>query len=94
MVKQGRPIQDYTVVHEQDLFVSENGKVTGEEKVGGLQVETIPMKKEVPAELNIRYQNHEDKTITRTINIAKHNIASQSNWLHMKKTLQEEFGIS
>lgn len=73
---------------------SVEAQVTGEETVGGIQIEIIPAKRGVPAELDIRYEDKEKKVITRTLNFAEHHLTDQSTWLDLKAALQEMFGIS
>lgn len=73
---------------------SVEAQVTGEENVGGIQIEIIPVKREVPEEFDVRYENEKGQVIKRTVNLAKNNLSSQSTWLDLKGVLRQEFDIA
>ncbi|KAM0285354.1 hypothetical protein ACHAQH_001543 [Verticillium albo-atrum] len=69
-------------------------QVTGEEKVGGIQVEIIPVKRNTPTEFDVRYEDREQKVVTRTFKFAERGITADSTWLDLKKIIRDEFDIA
>lgn len=72
---------------------SVEAQVTGEEKVGGIQVEIIPMKKHLPAELDIRFTDRENKVVTRTLKLEERGLGKESTWADVKAIIKDEFGV-
>ncbi|GJC95047.1 integral membrane protein [Colletotrichum higginsianum] len=58
-------------------------QVTGDEKVGGIQVELIPMKKKLPAGFDVRYENKESKV----------GLTAESTWGDVKERIRDEFHV-
>ncbi|KAJ0335267.1 hypothetical protein COL922a_009470 [Colletotrichum nupharicola] len=73
---------------------SVEAQVTGEEKVGGIQIEIIPIKKHLPTEFDVRYENKEQKVITRTFNLAEKGLTPESTWEDVKERIRNEFDIA
>ncbi|OHE93771.1 integral membrane protein [Colletotrichum orchidophilum] len=73
---------------------SVEAQVTGEENIGGIQIEVIPIKKNLPAEFDVRYENKEHKVVTRTFNIAEKGLTAESTWLDVKRLIRDEFDIA
>ncbi|KAK1580502.1 uncharacterized protein LY79DRAFT_561311 [Colletotrichum navitas] len=73
---------------------SVEAQVTGDEKVGGIQIELIPVKKKLPAEFDVRYQNRNSEVITRTFNLAEKGLTTESTWRDVKKLVSAEFDIA
>ncbi|KAH8674098.1 hypothetical protein BX600DRAFT_509296 [Xylariales sp. PMI_506] len=73
---------------------SVEAQVTGEEKVGGIQIEVIPIKHQVPQEFDVRYENEAGKVIKRSLNLADKTLGPQSTWLDVKNVLRNEFDIA
>ncbi|KAI1085688.1 hypothetical protein F5B20DRAFT_587646 [Whalleya microplaca] len=73
---------------------SVEAQVTGEEKVGGIQIEVIPTKRELPEALNVRYTNRQNKVISRDIILQEKGITEHSTWLDLKRVLRDEFDIA
>ncbi|KAK1984817.1 integral membrane protein [Colletotrichum cereale] len=73
---------------------SVEAQVTGDEKVGGIQIELIPIKKNLPAEFDVRYQNRNSEVVTRTFNLAERGLAADSTWGDVKKLIHAEFDIA
>ncbi|KAI1878552.1 uncharacterized protein JN550_000734 [Neoarthrinium moseri] len=69
-------------------------QVTGEEKVGGIQVEVIPVKYEVPEEVDVRYENKKHQVIKRTLNFAAKGLDAQSSLFDLRKVLRDEFDVA
>ncbi|KAK2045617.1 hypothetical protein LZ31DRAFT_565093 [Colletotrichum somersetense] len=59
---------------------SVEAQVTGDEKVGGIQIEFIPIKKEVSAEFNVRYEKMNSEAVTRPFNLAEKGLTAESTW--------------
>ncbi|KAH6687404.1 integral membrane protein [Plectosphaerella plurivora] len=72
---------------------SVEAQVTGEEKVGGIQIEIIPVKKNFPDEFDVRYKDKEDKVLTRTFKLQERGITRDSTWDDVKTIISKEFGI-
>ncbi|OLN83089.1 hypothetical protein CCHL11_09645 [Colletotrichum chlorophyti] len=72
---------------------SVEAQVTGEENVGGIQIEIIPSKKNVPTKIDFRYTNKADKVVTRAFDLAEKGLTAESTWLDVKKRIQDEFDI-
>ncbi|KAJ0159253.1 hypothetical protein CTA2_10058 [Colletotrichum tanaceti] len=68
-------------------------QVTGDEKVGGIQVELIPMKKKLPAGFDVRYENRESKVVTRTFDLAERGLTPESTWGDVKERIRDEFDV-
>ncbi|CCF44765.1 integral membrane protein [Colletotrichum higginsianum] len=68
-------------------------QVTGDEKVGGIQVELIPMKKKLPAGFDVRYENKESKVVTRTFDLAERGLTAESTWGDVKERIRDEFHV-
>ncbi|KAH0432374.1 integral membrane protein [Colletotrichum camelliae] len=73
---------------------SVEAQVTGEEKVGGIQIEIIPIKKHLPTEFDVRYEDKEQKVITRTFNLAEKGLTPDSTWQDVKERIRDEFDIA
>ncbi|KAI3555137.1 integral membrane protein [Colletotrichum abscissum] len=73
---------------------SVEAQVTGEENIGGIQIEVIPIKKNLPTEFDVRYENKEHKVVTRTFNVAEKGLNGESTWLDVKKLIRDEFDIA
>ncbi|GKT53127.1 integral membrane protein [Colletotrichum tofieldiae] len=73
---------------------SVEAQVTGDEKVGGIQIELIPVKKNLPTEFDVRYQNRDLEVITRTFNLVERNLTAESTWGDVKKLIRDEFDIA
>ncbi|KAK2012979.1 integral membrane protein [Colletotrichum eremochloae] len=73
---------------------SVEAQVTGDEKVGGIQIELIPIKKNLPAEFDVRYQNKSSEVVTRTFNLAERSLTAESTWGDVKKLIRDEFDIA
>ncbi|EFQ27093.1 integral membrane protein [Colletotrichum graminicola] len=73
---------------------SVEAQVTGDEKVGGIQIELIPVKKNLPAEFDVRYQNRDSEVVTRTFNLAEKSLTTESTWRDVKKLVSAEFDIA
>ncbi|KAM0324390.1 hypothetical protein ACHAQA_008172 [Verticillium albo-atrum] len=69
-------------------------QVTGEEKVGGIQVEIIPVRRNTPTEFDVRYEDRENKVVTRTFKFADRGITAESTWEDVKKIIRNEFDIA
>ncbi|TDZ29306.1 hypothetical protein C8035_v011306 [Colletotrichum spinosum] len=72
---------------------SVEAQVTGEENVGGIQIEIVPAKKNLPASFDVRYENKSREVVTRTFNLAEKAITGESTWRDVKKSISGEFGI-
>jgi hypothetical protein len=68
-------------------------QVTGEESVGGIQIEVVPMRREVPEKMEVRYEDHQQKVILRTLVLKEKGLGGESTWGDMKTVLREEFGL-
>jgi hypothetical protein len=73
---------------------SVEAQVTGEEKVGGIQIEIIPINKNFPDEFDVRYKDKEDKVLTRTFKLQDRGITRDSTWANVKALISKEFGIA
>ncbi|KZL80768.1 integral membrane protein [Colletotrichum incanum] len=73
---------------------SVEAQVSGDEKVGGIQIELIPIKKNLPTEFDVRYQNRDSEVVTRTFNLVERNLTAESTWGDVKKLIRDEFGIA
>ncbi|TDZ24343.1 hypothetical protein Cob_v003143 [Colletotrichum orbiculare MAFF 240422] len=72
---------------------SVEAQVTGEENVGGIQIEIVPAKKNLPASFDVRYENKSREVVTRTFNLAEKAITGENTWHDVKKSISGEFGI-
>lgn len=72
---------------------SVEAQVTGEEKVGGIQIEIIPVKKNFPDEFDVRYKDKDGKVLTRTFKLQERGITRDSTWGDVKTIISKEFGI-
>ncbi|ETS85788.1 hypothetical protein PFICI_03813 [Pestalotiopsis fici W106-1] len=73
---------------------SVEAQVTGEEKVGGVQIEVVPIKCGLPRELEVRYENSERGVIKRSLLLADKGLSEDSSVLDLKKLLKEEFNVA
>ncbi|KAK1633684.1 integral membrane protein [Colletotrichum phormii] len=73
---------------------SVEAQVTGEENIGGIQIEVIPIKKNLPTQFDVRYENKQHKVVTRTFNVAEKGLTAESTWLDVKKLIRDEFDIA
>jgi hypothetical protein len=73
---------------------SVEAQVTGEENVGGMQFEIIPVKKNLPEQLEIRYEDRQQKVVTRSITLASKGLTAESTWIDVKKVVRDEFDVS
>ncbi|KXH63724.1 integral membrane protein [Colletotrichum salicis] len=73
---------------------SVEAQVTGEENIGGIQIEVIPIKKNLPTQFDVRYENKQHKVVTRTFNVAEKGLTAESTWLDVKKRIRDEFDIA
>nr|XP_036586659.1 uncharacterized protein CTRU02_03247 [Colletotrichum truncatum]KAF6797216.1 integral membrane protein [Colletotrichum truncatum] len=73
---------------------SVEAQVTGEENVGGIQIEIIPIKKNFPTEFDVRYEDKEQKVVTRTFNLANKGLTEESTWKDVKLRIRDEFDIA
>ncbi|GKT47966.1 uncharacterized protein ColSpa_08147 [Colletotrichum spaethianum] len=73
---------------------SVEAQVTGDEKVGGIQIELIPVKKNLPSEFDVRYQNKDFEIVTRTFNLSKKSLTAESTWGDVKKLIRDEFDVA
>ncbi|KAH6653835.1 hypothetical protein BKA67DRAFT_676351 [Truncatella angustata] len=73
---------------------SVEAQVTGEEKVGGVQIEVIPIKCEFPRDMDVRYENQQGQVIKRTLVMADKRLSDRSTVSDLKDVLSSEFGIA
>lgn len=73
---------------------SVEAQVTGEEKVGGVQIEVVPVKCGLPRELHVRYENKDGGVIKRSLVLAEKGLSEESSVLDLKKLLLEEFDVA
>ncbi|KAF3012951.1 hypothetical protein E8E14_000046 [Neopestalotiopsis sp. 37M] len=73
---------------------SVEAQVTGEEKVGGVQIEVVPVKCGLPRELQVRYENKDGGVIKRSLVLAEKGLSEESSVLDLKKLLLEEFDVA
>ncbi|KAK2003650.1 integral membrane protein [Colletotrichum falcatum] len=73
---------------------SVEAQVTGDDRVGGIQIELIPARKRLPAEFDVRYQNRSSEVVTRTFNLAERRLTAESTWGDVKKLIRDEFDIA
>ncbi|KAK9799567.1 hypothetical protein AB5N19_06583 [Seiridium cardinale] len=69
-------------------------QATGEGKMGGMQIEIIPVKFEVPKKLDVRYKNMQEQFFKRTLALAEKGLGEQSTLFDLKNLLQDEFEIA
>ncbi|KAI1426196.1 hypothetical protein F5Y12DRAFT_784121 [Xylaria sp. FL1777] len=81
------------VAQPKDNGFSVETQVTGEDAVGGIQIEIIPIKCVVPRQIEVLYKNAKRKSISRKIDLEKIGLGPSSTWKELKPVLQLEFGI-
>ncbi|CRK36726.1 hypothetical protein BN1708_007158, partial [Verticillium longisporum] len=104
MVVPGQPWLDGIVSEDGKIrqFVAQpkgsgfavEAQVTGEEKVGGIQIEIIPVKRNTPTQFDVRYEDREQRVVTRTFKLADRGITAESTWEDVKKVIRDEFDIA
>ncbi|WYZ40680.1 hypothetical protein EsH8_IV_001021 [Colletotrichum jinshuiense] len=73
---------------------SVEAQVTGEENVGGIQIEIIPIQKNLPTEFDVRYEDADNKVVTRTFHLAEKGLTAESTWRDVKGLIRDEFDIA
>jgi hypothetical protein len=73
---------------------SVEAQVTGEEKVGGIQIEVIPIKRNLPSTFDVRYTDRQERLLTRTFNLAEKGLSAGSTWQDVKTSIRNEFDIA
>ncbi|KAK9423644.1 putative integral membrane protein [Seiridium unicorne] len=73
---------------------SVEAQATGEEKMGGMQIEIIPVKFEVPKKLDVRYKNMQEQSFKRTLALAEKGLGEESTLFDLKNLLRDEFEIA
>ncbi|KAK6078582.1 integral membrane protein [Seiridium cupressi] len=73
---------------------SVEAQATGEEKMGGMQIEIIPVKFEVPKKLDVRYKNMQEQSFKWTLALAEKGLGEQSTLFDLKNLLRDEFEVA
>ncbi|KAH9906254.1 hypothetical protein F4778DRAFT_639028 [Xylariomycetidae sp. FL2044] len=68
-------------------------EVTGEDVVGDMQIEIIPIKHAFPTKIDVRYQSPVGYVFKHTIDLAGKDVTENSTWRRVKELVHEEFRV-
>ncbi|KAI1331154.1 hypothetical protein F5Y16DRAFT_293811 [Xylariaceae sp. FL0255] len=72
---------------------SVEAQTTGQDAMGGIQIEVTPLKFDFPKYIQARYQAANGRVIQRHLTLANLGIGPEGTWKDMKQALHTEFGI-